>query len=792
MKKRSLRLLFVGFLLILQQSFVQSQNMDLNWAHSIGSGGHDIGVSMALDDLENVFVTGYFRGMVDFDPAGPIENLTSASSAENGYLLKLNRKGEFQWVKHIGIGAMCSPFSIAIDDFDNILLFGSYAGTVDFDPGPDTFNLNAGNGVGLFILKLSSNGSFIWAKALNGVLSGYSWASFSIAANLGGDVYVASHFRNSVDFDPGPGTYNLTSNGGDDCFVLKLDTGGNFLWARSFGSSLDDDIYSLDVDDFGNVYSTGFFWNTVDFDPDTSTLNLTSNGFRDIFVQKLDNAGNLSWAEHFGSSGYDLGMGIKSDPFGSVLVTGMFTNTVDFDPSSSVVNQTAIGGGDIFIQKLNSSGGFDWVKTIGGIGGTSSRALSVDDSGFVYTTGTFNDSIDFDPGPDTFYLSSSSGTDAFILKLKDDGNFAWAGGINGSGLQRGNSITSDPLGSNIYTCGDFYSSADFDPTADTFFLSSNGNSDIFVQKLTNCEPDSTVDILQACDSIVWIDGKTYFEDNDSSFHILKNSLNCDSVITLNLNILSDETIDYVTTCSSYTWIDGKTYHKDNKTATHTLMNAAGCDSVITLNLNIATNSFKDKISACDSLTWIDGKTYYEDNDTTKIVFTNSYGCDSVIHLDLTVHKLNASASANGMKLTANVQGGLYRWLDCNNSHSFIAQATNRSFTPKKNGSYAVQIRKNGCTDTSECVTIDYVGVNENEGFGNVSIYPNPSDGLFTIDFGGLSDVSIKVYNSLEQIVYKQDNIDSDTYLFEIKGSSGIYILELDYHGNRERIQLIKN
>src|SRR5690606_28763621 len=101
----------------------------------------------------------------------------------------------------------------------------------------------------------------------------------------------------TVDFDPGIGVFNLTSNGSSDVFIQKLDVSGNFLWAKSFGGgpSSSAAAFSITIDNNGNIYTTGRFWATVDFDPGVGVYNLTSNGRHDIFIQKLDVNGDFLW-----------------------------------------------------------------------------------------------------------------------------------------------------------------------------------------------------------------------------------------------------------------------------------------------------------------------------------------------------------------------------------------------------------------------------------------------------------------------------------------------------------------
>ena len=126
--------------------------------------------------------------------------------------------------------------------------------------------------------------NFEWAKSMGG--GNPDWGN-SVAVDASGNVYTTGFFDGTVDFDPGAGTFNLTSAVGYDIFISKLDASGNFVWAKSIGGVNDDWGNSIAVDASGNVYTTGWFMNTADFDPGPGTFNLTTVGSEDIFICKL-------------------------------------------------------------------------------------------------------------------------------------------------------------------------------------------------------------------------------------------------------------------------------------------------------------------------------------------------------------------------------------------------------------------------------------------------------------------------------------------------------------------------
>ncbi|MEX0811607.1 MAG: SBBP repeat-containing protein [Chitinophagales bacterium] len=386
---------------------------------------------------------------------------------------------EFEWAKAMGGTNREEGNSIVIDDSGNVYTTGRFHGTVDFDPDPFTsFNLTSVGGYDIFISKLDANGNFLWAKSMGGTRDE---EGRSIAIDGSGNVYTTGYFRNTADFDPGQDTFNLTSAGFWDIFISKLDANGNFLWAKSIGDIGDDEGYSIAIDDNSNVYTTGYFSYTADFDPGQDTFNLTSIWGNDIFISKLDANGNFVWAKSMGGTSTDSGYSIAIGDNDNIYTTGSFGGTTDFDPGIDTFNLTTIGGDDIFISKLDTNGSFLWAKAMGSTSNDKGHSIAIDGSGNIYTTGYFEGTTDFDPGVGTYNLSSAGDRDIFISKLDANGDFIWAKAMGGTSRDEGNSIAIDDSG-NVYTTGYFLGTADFDPGSDTFIISSVGY-DIFISKL---------------------------------------------------------------------------------------------------------------------------------------------------------------------------------------------------------------------------------------------------------------------------------------------------------------------
>ena len=327
---------------------------------------------------------------------------------------------------------------------------------------------------------IAQSPSLSWAKGMGGPSDDYSYA---LTVDLSGNVYSTGSFKITADFDPGAGTFNLSSFGGDDIFISKLDASGNFVWAKNIGGTLPDQGFSIAIDALGNIYTTGAFRGTADFDPNAGTFNLTAAAGADIFISKLDASGNFVWAKSIGALSDDASYAITLDTLGNIYTTGFYEGTVDFDPGVGTFNLVSGVFADAFILKLDSSGNFVWAKGLSGFAIENGRAIAVDASGNVITMGVFQNTADFDPGAATFNLVAAGVYDIYISKLDAYGNFIWAKSMGGTSYDHGSSMAVDTK-DNIYTTGVFQDTSDFDPNSGTFNLIATGNSqDIFISKL---------------------------------------------------------------------------------------------------------------------------------------------------------------------------------------------------------------------------------------------------------------------------------------------------------------------
>ena len=310
----------------------------------------------------------------------------------------------------------------------------------------------------------SQNVNFDWVKQIGGT----GWdPALKISLGPDGDIYSCGAFEATSDFDPGVGVFNMTSQASRDGYIMKLNSLGDFEWAIQLTGPSEVRVSGMDVDPSGDIYCTGIFYSTTDFDPGAGVFNMTAVGNGDFFVAKYNSSGDFLWAKHMpqtsGGNFNQWGNSITIDIDGSTLVTGYFDGTVDFDPGVGVYSMTGQGGFDIFILKLNSSGNFEWARQFGGTAADQGNSIKTDSKGNVYSTGSFSETVDFDPGVGTHDLTAFAASDIFILKLDSSGIFKWVHSFGDAWGDMGNAIDVDK-NDNVYATGVFPGGTiDFDP-----------------------------------------------------------------------------------------------------------------------------------------------------------------------------------------------------------------------------------------------------------------------------------------------------------------------------------------
>lgn len=385
----------------------------------------------------------------------------------------------FEWANVHGSSAEDIAFCTVVDSLGYVYVTGRFEGTVDFDPGPGIQNL-IGSNWEIFLQKLDSDGNLVWVKKFG---STGSDSGRGLVLDQQNNLYLSGSYSGTVDFDSGPGVISLTSAGSTDIFVVKMDTAGNCIWARSAGGTALDIGLSVNVDPMGNVICGGFFGGTADFEPGAGITNLVSAGSDDAFVWKLDANGSFQWAKKIGGAGDDEAWSVCTDVSGNIYHTGWFEGMADLDPGAAIQNFTSAGQEEGYLQKLDPSGNLIWVYAFGDIDSDKGNWVERDIDGNILVTGFFSGTVDFDPGPMDFQLTSIGlTTSVFVQKLDPSGNFLWAKAIDGPGFEAGTCIRADDF-ANVYVSGNYQLTMDADPGPGIANLTAFAfGHDLFVEK----------------------------------------------------------------------------------------------------------------------------------------------------------------------------------------------------------------------------------------------------------------------------------------------------------------------
>ena len=458
---------FISFIFLLTITSISAQP-GLDWVAQMSGDEIKAGYSTTLDSDGNLYVTGYFYGTVDFDPGTGVNELTAPAGEKEIFVAKLDDAGNLLWVSDLGKGMGRSivydngavyvtgnytyvaggvlvsgiymkkldadtgnlvleyyivdesgtGLSISVHNGD-IYVAGYFYGSLDFDASSANAYASSNGESDIFILKLTASGDFSWVKTMGGVME-----DKAMAVDVDDDgVYVTGVFRDTVDFTPAD-TYTgtlIAPDDYDDIFVLHYNLNGDYQWLKQIGGNYND-IGSDILKQGDAIYIGGYFIGECDFNPNATNyiLDASTSGY-DAYILKLNLSGNLIWVKRFDGVEDAMLRTIALDNDNNVYATGYFKGTMIADPSGGTNhNLISNGGYDIFQLKLNGTDSeLDWAYSYGSSENDAAVSLSVTpDGASVYSTGYFNQTVDFDPDDSVaFELLSTGEEDIFVQKL---------------------------------------------------------------------------------------------------------------------------------------------------------------------------------------------------------------------------------------------------------------------------------------------------------------------------------------------------------------------------------------
>ena len=377
----------------------------------------------------------YVVGEIDNNPDLEFEDeaYDSSLSYRHAFLACLSDIETVEWVKYWGGSGNIRARAVALDDAGNIFVGGDFTGTKDFDPGDGVEERSTSGEDACYLSAFDRDGNFKWVRTWAGQSLNSVWA---IAVDSQDRIVTAGWMEGTVDFDPGETTDTKTC---DKSFISVFSNDGKYLWSETFGAS----VNNLTLDDFDNIYSTGWFWGVVDFDPGPGVVERSSPIARGMmgYLLKLDSAGAFQWVETWGNSMFNQGDSVDVDSEGNVYLTGGFVMADEFESEPEMTEPSLWGPQFAFVSKYDPDGTELWKQTWVGEEDTYASSVEVVEADGVYVSGMFCGTIDFNPGPGvdevvllpegTFTTQyrpnepSEMAGDAYLSKFSLDGEFQW-------------------------------------------------------------------------------------------------------------------------------------------------------------------------------------------------------------------------------------------------------------------------------------------------------------------------------------------------------------------------------
>ena len=497
-RKRRWVFLYAAVVLAMTTTFDLAAQSE--FAFTLGSTGDDNAVAVAISDNGNTYLAGEFSGTVDFDPdSTSVEELVSAN--QDGFLSSYDASGNFRWAFRLGSGVPTNESIGGLDLDDNtgtLAVVGTQPiGLIDFDP--DTAVVEK---AGLFyVATYDTNATFRFVATAEAVDNSSAALAQGTFIDTAGNVYVTGTIAANVLFDG----IELTSDGGADGFIAKYSPLGDQLLAMRVGGTGDDQLRAIAADSQGNIFITGKFEGTAEFDPLDSNSDgnfepRTSVGGYDLFVASYDSAGVFRFAHALGGTDDttfdDVGNDVEVDNDDNIYVVGFISGETDFNVGGGVVTRETFGNGSAFLASYAPDMTLKFVSVPTGSGSVGYDVM-IDDTGRSVMAGTFGGSLDLDPGPDTTAFTSSSGTDSFAARYHPWGGFSLGYSIPSSGLSSDVSIDLDGEGNSVIA-GSFSGEVDLDPLSGTDIHVSAGRTDLYLARF----PSSLIVNVESPDPII--------------------------------------------------------------------------------------------------------------------------------------------------------------------------------------------------------------------------------------------------------------------------------------------------
>ncbi|MBL4707896.1 MAG: T9SS type A sorting domain-containing protein, partial [Flavobacteriales bacterium] len=735
------------------------------------------------------------------------------------FVQKLDTNGSFLWARRVGGTGAEQIGSISTDASKNIYLTGYFTGTADFDPGTATNNLTSSGAADIFILKIKqcdNTTSTLNDSACYEFLSpsGKLWTSSGIYK---GTIPNKSRCDSLI-------TINLIITSRDSIQINVCSEynspSGKYLW-NSSGTYIDtvnkatgcDSLYVVELtiletqseqfiiacDSFvspssNHIYFTSGIYNDTLLNSNNCDsilkINLTihnSYSTRDTIIRcddYLSPSGKFLWT----SSNDYLDTLLSVEGCDSILVIHLIINYSDS------INQTISSCDSIispsgkyiwrfsgnYTDTLSNSDGCDSILFINLSINSSyyshrTDSICVGDSSFIFgfyrkMNGTFYDS-----------LQTIMGCDSIMsVTLRIDSNYNITQNLS---ICIGDSILLYGIYQN--TAGIYVDSSQSIKGCDSVSSTvlSIGLMYSISQSLNLCQGDSL------------FLGGNYIKSSGVYIDNLLSKHGCDSTVTTTVSLYNTYSAHQGNNsiCVGDSFLIYGIYRTINGTYYDTLQTINGCDSIFSMNLTVNTITSSTTLKTiCRGDSMLIGGVYRSVVGRYTDSLLNKNGCDSIVNINLRFTPLDLTVQNNSPILIANSISVSYQWIDCNNGNAPIAGETNQSFVATSNGNYAVEMTKFSCIDTSSCYSVVIVGVIENNFNNELILFPNPTNGDFSIDLGKTySSITITISDVGGKLIQSNSYSDSQLLNLKIEEPAGGYLLMIESAGKKAVLRLIK-
>ena len=687
------------------------------YAARISSIGTDYGEFIQCDSAGNIYVVGRFGNTCDFDPGPGVDTLNPVGISD-GYIAKYTSSGNLIWVTSLSGTGTKRPMGIEIGHDGNLYVHGDYTQTLDVVANGTT-SVTSFAGTDAFLVVLDTSGSVLNLYSFGGPNTDYLE---SIAFDSNNNYYICGEFGSDSLVLAGQTTlYNTNPTGlSYDCYLAKFNQNGTLQWAYNFQGSSSDYLKDVTVDDLNNVIAGGYFSTAIT----VGTTALTSEGGADCFVVRYTDAGVFVNAWSFGGSGTDNLLSLTTET-NNIYSTGTFNSTSDLAPGADTMFVTSHGSSDIFVNSFQNTGTLNWAGYIGGSGADNSHTVKLNANGDVYVSGSFLDSADFETSATALdYTKAIDGRDGFLTKLNNSGTMQWTLPLGSTGTDYTRGFSFAPNGE-IWLTG-YYLGAPLypDPMNMNLSLANLGGSDAYFAKYGEC----SYPVINTQPAITGT-----CSGGNATFNVAGSGGNI-----------------------SYQWQEGT----NGGTIWNNITDGGVYSGSTTPNLTLS------------------GVGTNMNNLFYRAVVTADCGLSTTSGVGiLFVGTVDTTVTLNSGTLTAAMGAAAYQWLDCNNGYAEVFGATSQSYTPVWNGSYALEITKNGCIDTSSCYTITTAGINDIDIKNDLQLFPVPAQNQLHLVMKKDADYEVTILDITGRNVLMQSKQFRNEIILDVSAlDAGMYHL----------------